>query len=69
MFFSVSGAQLKFLRAKTPPEEAVGMVGTEVGALFRLMSRVKTLGDIINPNSNHKRWICVNEHAKSVACS
>lgn len=35
MLFSVSGAQLKFFRAKTPPEEAVGMVGTEVGALFR----------------------------------
>ena len=35
MLFSASGAQLKFFRAKTPPEEAVGMVGTEVGALFR----------------------------------
>ena len=36
MLFPVSGAQLKFFRAKIPPEEAVGMVGTEVGALFRL---------------------------------
>jgi hypothetical protein len=36
MFFSVSGAQLKFFRAKTRPENAVGMFGTEVGALFRL---------------------------------
>src|SRR5208337_5278836 len=35
ILFPVSGAQLKFFRAKTPPEEAVGMVGTEVGALFR----------------------------------
>jgi len=29
---------VKFFRAKTPPEEAVGMLGTEVGALFRLGS-------------------------------
>ncbi len=36
MLFAVSGAQLKFFRAKTPPEEAVGMVGTEVGALSQL---------------------------------
>ena len=36
ILFPVSGAQLKFFRAKTPPEEAVGMVGTEVGALFRI---------------------------------
>jgi hypothetical protein len=35
ILFPVSGAQLKFFRAKTPPEEAVGMVGTKVGALFR----------------------------------
>jgi hypothetical protein len=38
MLFSISGAQLKFFRAKTPPEEAVGMVGTEVGALFQALS-------------------------------
>ena len=36
ILFPVSGAQLKFFRAKTPPEEAVGMVGNEVGALFRV---------------------------------
>jgi hypothetical protein len=36
ILFPVSGAQLQFFRAKTPPEEAVGMVGAEVGALFRL---------------------------------
>jgi hypothetical protein len=36
MLFPVSGAQLKFFRAKTRPENAVGMFGTEVGALFRL---------------------------------
>ena len=36
ILFPVSGAQLKFFRAKTRPENAVGMVGTEVGALFRL---------------------------------
>jgi hypothetical protein len=35
ILFPFSGPQLKFFRAKTPPEEAVGMVGTEVGALFR----------------------------------
>jgi len=35
ILFPISGAQLKFFRAKTPPEEAVGMVDTEVGALFR----------------------------------
>jgi hypothetical protein len=27
-----------FFRAKTPPEETVGMLGTEVGALFRYLS-------------------------------
>ena len=36
MLFPVSGAQLEFFRAKTPPEEAIGKVGIEVGALFRL---------------------------------
>jgi hypothetical protein len=35
ILFPVSGVQLKFFRAKTPREEAVGMLGTEVGALFR----------------------------------
>ena len=34
--FPVSGAQLKFFRAKTRAENAVGMLGTEVGALFPL---------------------------------
>jgi len=28
---------MMFFRVKTRPEEAVGMVGTEVGALFRFM--------------------------------
>jgi len=32
----VSGGQLKFSGAKTRPENAVGMLGTEVGVLFRL---------------------------------
>ena len=36
ILFPVSGAQLKFFRAKTRPENAVGMLGAEVGALFRL---------------------------------
>jgi hypothetical protein len=36
ILFPVSGAQLQFFRAKTRPENAVGMVGTEVGALFRV---------------------------------
>ncbi len=36
ILFPVSGAQLQFFQAKTPPGEAVGMVGTEVGALFRI---------------------------------
>jgi|GEM_PF-2384582 hypothetical protein len=40
ILFPVSGAQLKFFRAMTPPEEAVGMVGTEVGALFRLIAKL-----------------------------
>jgi hypothetical protein len=35
ILFPVSGAQVKFFRAKTRPENAVGMPGTEVGALFR----------------------------------
>jgi hypothetical protein len=35
ILFPVSGAQLKFFRAKTRPENAVWMLGTEVGALFR----------------------------------
>jgi DNA polymerase I len=43
MLFSVSGAQLKFFRAKTPPEEAVGMVRTEVGALFRITKKALAL--------------------------
>jgi hypothetical protein len=30
----------EFFRAKTPPEEAVEMVGTGVGALFRLKYRI-----------------------------
>jgi len=41
MFFSVSGAQLKFFRAKTRPENAVWMLGTEVGALFRFLKSSK----------------------------
>ena len=36
--FPVSGVQVKFFMAKTRPENAVGMLGTEVGALFRLMA-------------------------------
>ena len=36
ILFSVSGALLKFFRAKTRPENAVVMPGTEVGALFRI---------------------------------
>jgi hypothetical protein len=36
MVFPVSGVQLKFFRAKTRPENAVWMLRTEVGALFRL---------------------------------
>jgi hypothetical protein len=36
MLFPVSGVQLKFFRAKTRPENAAGMLGTEVGVLFRL---------------------------------
>ena len=36
ILFPVSGTQLKFFRAKTRPENAVGVLGTEVGALFRL---------------------------------
>jgi hypothetical protein len=36
MLFPVSGAQLKVFRAKTRPKNPVGMLGTEVGALFRL---------------------------------
>jgi hypothetical protein len=36
ILFPVSGAQLKLSRVKIPPENAVGMLGTEVGALFRL---------------------------------
>ena len=36
ILFPVSGAQMMFYRVKTRPENAVGMVGTEVGALFRL---------------------------------
>ena len=36
ILFPVSGALLKFYRAKTRPENAVGMPGTEVGALFRV---------------------------------
>jgi RHS repeat-associated protein len=35
MLFPVSGAQPRFFRAKTRPENVVGMFGTEVGALFR----------------------------------
>ena len=38
IIFRGMGARRKFFRAKTPPEEAVGMVGTEVGALFRFKS-------------------------------
>jgi hypothetical protein len=36
MFFPFSGAQVKFFRAKTRSENVVGMLGTEVGALFRV---------------------------------
>ncbi len=35
ILFPVSGAQVKFFREKTPPEEAVVMLDSEVGALFR----------------------------------
>ena len=35
IFLPVSAVQPKFFRAKTRPENAVGMVGTEVDALFR----------------------------------
>jgi len=34
ILFQVSGAQPKFCRAKTRPEDAIGAPGTEVGALF-----------------------------------
>jgi hypothetical protein len=36
LLFPVSGAQLKFFRTKTRPEIVVVMLGTEVGALFRV---------------------------------
>jgi hypothetical protein len=36
ILFPFSGPQLMFFRAKTRPENAVGMLGTEVGALFQL---------------------------------
>jgi hypothetical protein len=32
MLFPVSGAQVRFFRAKTRPENAVGTLGTEVDA-------------------------------------
>ena len=35
ILFPVSGAELKFFRAKTRHENAVGMLGPEVAALFR----------------------------------
>jgi hypothetical protein len=38
ILFPVSGAQLKFFRAKTRHENAVEMLGTEVGALFPFSS-------------------------------
>jgi len=33
IFFQGASARRKFFRAKTPPEEAVGMVGAEVGVI------------------------------------
>jgi hypothetical protein len=47
ILFPVSGAELKFFQAKTPPEEAVGMLGTEVGALFRLIILFGSIGSIL----------------------
>jgi len=55
---------MKLFWAKTPPEEAVGMVGAEVGALFRgtgspdaigtgasrnTLMRLSTMGEVIYP--------------------
>jgi len=37
ILFPVSGVKLRFFRAKARPENAVGMLGAEVGALFQLM--------------------------------
>jgi hypothetical protein len=34
------GAQLKFFRTKTRLENAIGMLGSEVGALFRLRNNL-----------------------------
>jgi len=36
ILFPFSGAEVKFFRAKTRPENAVEMLDAEVGALFRL---------------------------------
>ncbi len=36
ILFPFSGAEVKFFRAKTRPGNAVGMLGAEGGALFRL---------------------------------
>jgi len=37
ILLSVSGVQMKVFRAKIRPENAVGMIWTEVGALFRFL--------------------------------
>ena len=60
IFPPASGAQLKFFQAKTRLENAVGMVGTEVGVLFRFTERnkeAKRSGVEVRsvPNSAQKR--------------
>jgi hypothetical protein len=52
ILFPVSGGQLQFFRAKTPPEEAVGMVGTEVSALFR----IECCSQSARSKSAHYEW-------------
>jgi hypothetical protein len=44
---------VKFFRAKTPPKEAVGMVGTEVGALFRFLAHFTDPNNDANPELMH----------------
>jgi hypothetical protein len=58
----------RFFPAKTRPEGAVGMFGTEVGALFRLSSRLPALHEALAAGGPHESFLakCLEETGSGI---
>ncbi len=58
----------RFFPAKTRPEEAVGMFGTEVGALFRLSSHFPALHEALAAGGPQESFVakCLEETGSGI---